>query len=869
MCLLCVIQKYSRRVATMLPWLVLPLIGLWALSQLLPPTFRFEITSPRLACVFVLLLTLFWYEVLVPHLSDWRARRNALFRERKRFEAVELQKLRKTATRKCRNCLTPYRDQNPSGGKFMCSYCGHISKRPVLDLPIPPGLGISNSGIIRDLFGKCGKMLNGKVSSDNGSNCPEWLEQENWIVGGTFTGNSTYMRKNVDFSFRGEQCLDEKPYPQAYLLLCKWLMPFLRSLRWLWRKLYVVSLSREDDFAELEHKAVLAKSGENGMTFHESRGEKARRKAEEKRQARLEKELLEEEERKQREEVARLVEECRRLRDEKVEAENRARGLSFLREKDKKYAEKRHDRRKEKDKGSSKSNSDVEELEKKVGKETERGQGFDKNGETDKRESQRMEPDIVGGLRVEAGQGVMSSSTNNSQGNVGTRYFDRMKGTLLSSSRAFTSHSFFSKVGHTNPPISKDSKFNGFICHSQVSANRRELCPPDSVSPKVAPNGDDKNINCPVRSDLQHKTASKSWQQLFTLSSAVPAPSNANVISRPIVKSQAEVHNSLLSSQLPSVTTYDNPISFGFPSPFDLPTFSDGSINNISGLPSAKDQMFLRVGDTSQDLLPKEPELFEDPCYVPDPVSLLGPVSESLDNFQSDQGTGFILEGLDKTDRLMNVSASLETGRQSPIESPISRLRVAGERQNNSNGLCGSHKVQDMHPFPACETRTWQMWNTSLGLDLLGLGEGCNSWIFPLDNSRSSNENIMHSSSQRTMASLFTNDDPVAYGTYSPQKIFLGNCQNDGAFSLSVPGSNDHDHPWMQKTLFPPPSRGENHFPTTQPTDDTSNEKIVYGSPSRSAANRSFDLAPASCWTENEWACRDLVAAVAVETNQF
>ncbi|GLT32409.1 hypothetical protein SLA2020_070790 [Shorea laevis] len=88
MCLLCVIQKWSRRVATMLPWLVIPLIGLWvALSQLLPPAFRFEITSTRLACVFVLLVTLFWYEVLMPQLSAGRVRRNARLREKKRFEA--------------------------------------------------------------------------------------------------------------------------------------------------------------------------------------------------------------------------------------------------------------------------------------------------------------------------------------------------------------------------------------------------------------------------------------------------------------------------------------------------------------------------------------------------------------------------------------------------------------------------------------------------------------------------------------------------------------------------------------------------------------------------------------------------------------
>ncbi|XP_021690273.2 uncharacterized protein LOC110671948 isoform X2 [Hevea brasiliensis] len=63
MCILPVIQMWSRRVATMLPWLVIPLIGLWAVSPLLAPAIRFEITSPMLAWVFVLLVTLFAWRV--------------------------------------------------------------------------------------------------------------------------------------------------------------------------------------------------------------------------------------------------------------------------------------------------------------------------------------------------------------------------------------------------------------------------------------------------------------------------------------------------------------------------------------------------------------------------------------------------------------------------------------------------------------------------------------------------------------------------------------------------------------------------------------------------------------------------------------
>ncbi|PHU30342.1 hypothetical protein BC332_02435 [Capsicum chinense] len=145
--------------------LVIPLVGLWALSYLFPPASWFEITSPTLSCVFVLVITLGWYEVFMLKLSAWRTRRNARLKERKSSKAIEMQKLRITATKRCRNCLTPYRDQNPGGGKFMYSYYGHISKRPILDLSVPPGLGLSNSGILRDLVGKGGKILNGKHAS--------------------------------------------------------------------------------------------------------------------------------------------------------------------------------------------------------------------------------------------------------------------------------------------------------------------------------------------------------------------------------------------------------------------------------------------------------------------------------------------------------------------------------------------------------------------------------------------------------------------------------------------------------------------------------------------------------------------------------
>lgn len=489
MCILCVIQKWSRRVATMLPWLVIPLIGLWALSQLLPPAFRFEITSPRLACVFVLLVTLFWYEILMPQLSAWRVRRNARLRERKRFEAIEMQKLRKTATRRCRNCLNPYRDQNPGGGRFMCSYCGHISKRPVLDLPVPPGLGISNSSIVKELVGKSGKILNGRVWSENGWICgQDWMENGNW-TGGSVAGKPSSWRMNESGLFGGdEHSLTEKSYSGILFFSCKLLTSFFLSIRWLWRKIFRVSSSREECSSDAEHRALLAKRGENGASLNESRGEKARRKAEEKRQARLEKELLEEEERKQREEVARLVEERRKLRDEKTEAE-KDRSKSSLPSREKDSRKKHQEKRKEKDKGSSKSNSDVEELEKKAVKESVWKKDSDKRSETDRREQKSgSESGKCQSTDNAYGKNVSVSSYN--RVNTGTRYLDRMRGTILSSSKAFG----FGKATNT-PTMVKDNKFHNSVDHVHTTSNRRDSLAPERPTAKANTNADARNIN--------------------------------------------------------------------------------------------------------------------------------------------------------------------------------------------------------------------------------------------------------------------------------------------------------------------------------------------------------------------------------------
>ncbi|XP_047330217.1 stress response protein NST1-like isoform X2 [Impatiens glandulifera] len=724
MCILCGIQKWSRRVATMLPWLVIPLIGLWALSQLLPPAFRFEITSPRLACVFVLLITLFWYEILMPQLSIWRARRNAQLRERKRFEAIEMQKIRKTATRRCRNCLNPYRDQNPGAGRFMCSYCGHISKRPVLDPPLQPDLGLSNYGVLKDLVGK-----GGKIWSDSTWICgQEWLENGNW-VGGQFSGNN-YEKKSGFGIFSGDDdCMAEKSYFPVVTFACKILSALFWIMRLLWLKVTRFSSLREDSSLDAKQKNLLAKQGENGVNFQESRAEKTRRKAEEKRQARLERELLEEEDRKQREEVARLIEERRKLRDEIMEVEkDRRRGLTTTcaqKDRKKQAEKKRQERKKEKD------NSDAEEVEKRGGKEVERKKELHEKNDTERRE-------YVKG--------------NHSRGNAGTHYYlDRVKGTILSSSKAFgsSSSSFFRRGGvNTSSTVSRENKSSISVDHIYSSGNKKDLPQPG----KSTVNGDDKNINRPpVTVDPEATSApKKSWHHLFTGASG---PASSNTISKPNIsnsKGQGEVESGSPPPPPPlseSTTTYDNPINFGLPAPFTSPNFPQ-----------------IQTSLSPHDFLPEEFEIFEDPCYIPDPVSLLGPVSESLDNFQLD---GFN-NGLEKSYALKNISVE----RPSPIESPLSRARansssLCNERHsNNYNLFPRKTKSEEIPSFPGLDVPssselegTYQMWKTSPHLD----HQNDLGWLFhPPELNKEETMLLNHhpfSQSSNMAASLFSTKD--------------------------------------------------------------------------------------------------------------
>ncbi|XP_008810570.2 uncharacterized protein LOC103721954 [Phoenix dactylifera] len=838
MCILCVVQRWSRQVATMLPRLVLLLIFFWALSQFFPPGLRFEITSPRLACVVVLLLTLFWYEILMPKLSVWRARRSARLRERQRTRAIELQKLRKTATRRCRNCLTPYRHQNPGGGRFMCSYCGHISKRPVLDLP---GSVVGSSGIIGDLVRKNGWICSQDWSADgNGS----WVSPvpRYWVGGGD------------------DQCLTEKSYSGVVAFACKLLTCFFSSVRWLCRKVFRFPYSREESSSDADHKGSSSIRGENEGNLQESRGEKARRKAEEKRQARLEREMLEEEERKQREEVARLVEERRKLRGEKLEAERkRTKGSTLDRERDnrKEAEKKRHERRREKDKGSSKSNSDGEDLEKRASRESERKHEFDRKSEIEKQEALKSTAENYKSHTKEPGHG--SKVTTNKP-----RYFGRMTSSFLSSSRGFGRPSFFGRNAQSiAAPVNKASRAAiSFVDHG--SGIKRDVHSAGHVTVKSAANGDGTsltNIHRPVSSDVQpHSTApKKSWHQLFACSEAVSPYPDVNTSSCLSQNGQLEAQSAKSPDQkmFPNCSV-DNQINFGRSLP--LSTYPSVSVSFSSNPvpPLVSESMFPPLKDPAPNTALEEAELFEDPCYVPDPISLLGPVSESLDNLPLDLGSGFVsTDKVEVPHVLKNVSAPGDVNKLSPIESPMSRLRVSEEKYTASSQLSGTAKSQESHASNLDESSnaqgTWQMWGAPLAHDALGLVGRHPSWFSPVGPNKLKQEDIMHPLTHNPVISQSPNENYVLPGIQSLQHVCVGDQQNGGTYSPLGPSVNGNDM-WVQKTPFQPlPVDGESHFLPLNLIDNIARNDATYDSSNGSTGSHPFELPPPNCWSKKEW----------------
>lgn len=318
----------------------------------------------------------------------------------------------------------------------------------------------------------------------------------------------------------------------------------------------------------------------------------------------------------------------------------------------------------------------------------------------------------------------------------------------------------------------------------------------------------------------------KSWQQLFARSPADVPNTNLNVISRPTGKHKAEVQSTTFSGHPPSTQSFDNPINFGLQSPFNLTSFTFGSSSSSTVPPLSSEAMLPKRGVSPHQFLPEESEIFEDPCYVPDPISLLGPVSESLDSFQLD--LGFVDSGLEKPCAVKTKPAASEVTKPSPIESPLSRSRAS---EDSSNGLN--------------DNGTWQMWNSSpLVQDGLGLGCGPVNWLLHPEINLSGKEDNLRQTPQKTMASLFKKDEQTFSGSHPPPHVLFGNSQNGGTINTSGPAIADA--PWLPRTLFGPASDNQ---AVLKPKGETVQNGLIYGNTSGPPANHQFELPAANSWT--------------------
>eukprot|EP00898_Chlorokybus_atmophyticus_P007054 jgi/Chlat1/734/Chrsp104S00022 len=126
MCILCSAGRLSRRFLAAASWVVAAAACIWALAHF----YLFVLVS---AVAAILLLIVTWFEFLQPW---WRERLDRLqveSRLRRRLHAQEEERRRKEAVRRCRNCAAAYVHQFPINGRYTCSVCGHVSKRPMYD----------------------------------------------------------------------------------------------------------------------------------------------------------------------------------------------------------------------------------------------------------------------------------------------------------------------------------------------------------------------------------------------------------------------------------------------------------------------------------------------------------------------------------------------------------------------------------------------------------------------------------------------------------------------------------------------------------------------------------------------------------------
>jgi hypothetical protein len=216
----------------------------------------------------------------------------------------------------------------------------------------------------------------------------------------------------------------------------------------------------------------------------------------------------------------------------------------------------------------------------------------------------------------------------------------------------------------------------------------------------------------------------KSWHQLFSRSTSVsPCPditasARENILQpEPNGAQISSAHNFLAQyPPLDSKPRLSQSIQFtGFP-----PVNGAPANTPPSHFPAGHAPFYAKAEPTVLE----ESERFEDPCYDPDAIALLGPVSESLDNFPPDWDNRFILSAVTKEPHV----------KPSPIESPAKSRALEEKPIKPSHFSISEGPNGSMAPEAANQQGTWQMWSTPLVQDSLGLRGPQSQWLLPNKN---------------------------------------------------------------------------------------------------------------------------------------
>jgi X-X-X-Leu-X-X-Gly heptad repeat protein len=304
----------------------------------------------------------------------------------------------------------------------------------------------------------------------------------------------------------------------------------------------------------------------------------------------------------------------------------------------------------------------------------------------------------------------------------------------------------------------------------------------------------------------------KSWHQLFSRSASVspyptvtasaremnllPEPNGAQINSAQNFLAQYPPLDSKLSQSMHST---------GFPPVNGEPANIPLSHSPAGHLPFFKE---------AEAALLEEPEQFEDPCYDPDAIALLGPVSVSLDNFPPDWDSRFVLNDIPKEPHVRNPMPS-------PIECPLSRLRTVEENPMKSShfstakGHNGSVSTEATN-----EQGTWQMWSTPLVQDSLGLRGPQAQWFLPNTNQPNHGANqLNHGTNQ-----LNHGVNRLGGGTRSP----LGAGLDDNGL-------------WLQRSPFQQlPLDTESLFLSHNVSENAIHNDFGFGSPNKAARVHPF-----------------------------